>query len=117
MIQRSCVSQNEKRKVPLELSFVHENILSDQKLSQNVENVMQTILSDKFKGLIKEHGDESLIAQEYAKVEKNYNLTKEKEFKIVFAGLYSSGKSTILNSLIRHNVLPTSDKTCTAKTS
>lgn len=31
----------------------------------------------------------------------------------MFAGIYSSGKSTILNYLMRHNVLPVSSETCT----
>ena len=69
-----------------------------------------------FAGLVNAQGTESTVYKDYQKLEENYKRTKQKDFKIVFAGLYSSGKSTILNSIIRHNVLPTSDKTCTAKT-
>jgi GTPase SAR1 family protein len=77
---------------------------------------MNSLLSNRFSRLVEEQGKESEVYSEYQKIRDNYNKAKQKEFKIVFAGLYSSGKSTILNSLIRHNVLPTSDETCTAKT-
>lgn len=115
-LKRSCEMQNAKRQNPLGLSFEHDTTISDEKLAHNIDVIMDSLLSDRFAEIVKTQGEESSAYIYYQELEENYQRAKKKEFKIVFAGLYSSGKSTILNSLIRHHVLPTSDKTCTAKT-
>lgn len=115
-LKRICETENDARKQKLDLVFKHKTILSDEKMAQNIDVIMESILSNRFAELVKEQGKETTVYVDYQNLEENYKKAKKKEFKIVFAGLYSSGKSTILNSLIRHNVLPTSDKTCTAKT-
>lgn len=114
-LKRACEVENEKRQYKLDLDFIHETIISDEKLAQNIDVIMASLLSEKFAKIVKEQGEESAAYVDYQNLEDDYGRAKQKEFKIVFAGLYSSGKSTILNSLIRHNVLPTSDETCTAK--
>ena len=113
---RACEILNEARQNKLDLSYHHDTVYSDEKLAQNIDVIMDSLLSERFAALINEQGEESSVFKDYQTLEEDYKRAKQKEFKIVFAGLYSSGKSTILNSLIRHNVLPTSDKTCTAKT-
>lgn len=115
-LKRACDSENEKRTCKLEIEYNLVSELNDAKLAQNIEVVMQTLLSEKFAKLVEECGKESQIAQDYANLAEDYESAKNKEFKIVFAGLYSSGKSTILNSLVHRNILPTSDETCTSKT-
>lgn len=115
-LKKTCETENEKRKYKLDLKFVHDTVISDEDLAHRVDKVMNSLLSNRFSKFVEEQGKESEVYSEYQKLGDNYNKAKQKEFKIVFAGLYSSGKSTILNSLIRHNVLPTSDETCTAKT-
>ena len=115
-LRRTCETENANRKYKLDITFKHEIVISDEKMAQNIEVVMEDLLSDRFAALVREQGEESSAYLNYQDLKENYEHAKTKEFKIVFAGLYSSGKSTILNSLIRHNVLPTSDKTCTAKT-
>lgn len=115
-LKRACDSENEKRACKLEIEYNLVSELNDAKLAQNIEVVMQTLLSGKFAKLVEECGKESQIAQDYASLAEDYESAKNKEFKIVFAGLYSSGKSTILNSLAHRNILPTSDETCTSKT-
>lgn len=115
-LQRACEAENEKRKVKLEITYRHQDELSDKKMAQNIDVVMQTLLSDRFKQLVEERGEGSQVANDYKYLEAHYRQTKDKEFKIVFAGLYSSGKSTILNTLIRHEILPMAGDTCTAKT-
>lgn len=115
-LKRACDSENEKRTCKLEIEYNLVSELNDAKLAQNIEVVMQTLLSEKFAKLVEECGKESQIAQDYANLAEDYESAKNKEFKIVFAGLYSSGKSTILNSLAHRNILPTSDETCTSKT-
>ncbi len=115
-LKRVCETENSTRHNKLELVFKHETIISDEKLAQNIDVIMQSILSERFANLVNEQGEGTAVFNDYQHLEEDYERAKQKEFKIVFAGLYSSGKSTILNSLIRHNILPTSDKTCTAKT-
>lgn len=114
-LRRACEIENEKRKLKLEITCNHQDELSDRKMAQNIDVVMQTLLSDRFKQLVAERGEGSQVASDYKYLETHYKQTKDKEFKIVFAGLYSSGKSTILNTLIRHEILPMAGDTCTAK--
>ena len=52
------------------------------------------------------------------RIEKNYDdlvnfLNNDRKIRIALLGLYSSGKSTILNSLIGKQILPTSSDECT----
>ncbi|MEY8356769.1 dynamin family protein [Lachnospiraceae bacterium 54-53] len=115
-LKRACELENAQRKIKLSITYSLKSKLSDQKLAQNIDVVMQTLLSEEFAKLIEERGENSQVAKDYKSLEADYVQAKEKEFKIVFAGLYSSGKSTILNSLIRHDILPTSGDTCTSKT-
>ena len=42
-------------------------------------------------------------------------IKNDRKIRIVFLGLYSSGKSTIINSLIGNDILPTSSKECTKR--
>lgn len=115
-LMRACDAANEKREIKLDITYRLETEYSDAKLMQNIDAVMKTLLSKKFSALVDECGEHSQIWKDYGNLPEEYQFAKDKEFKIVFAGLYSSGKSTILNTLIRHNILPTSDETCTSKT-
>lgn len=115
-LKRACEQANKKRDNKLGLSYFLEDELSDRKMAQNIEVVMNSLLSSEFAELVAERGEESAVAKHYANLKEDYEQARDKEFKIVFAGLYSSGKSTILNTLIGREILPTSDDTCTAKT-
>lgn len=113
-LKRACECENCKRKNPLDLSYIWEEKLFDKKLAQNIEFVMRKLDSDEFAKIVEERKDAVLEAV-YSELPNNYKEAKEKEFKVVVAGMYSSGKSTLLNTLIRHEILPTSSKSCTAK--
>ena len=89
-------------------------MLDDKILSQNIEEVVRELKSDRFRKLVKQRKTQGLN-EKYKDLDTNYKRAKENEFYIVFAGVYSSGKSTLLNALIRHDVLPTSSQTCTSK--
>ncbi len=116
-LKRACEAQNQERKdYKLSIKYHHPEIISDKKLSENIDNVVQQLLTDEFQALVEARGQNSQVYKDYQRLANDYEETKNREFKIVFAGLFSSGKSTILNSIIRHDVLPTSDNTCTAKT-
>lgn len=114
-LKRACLGQNEDRgKNKVKLEFEHRREFSDERLSNDIDIVMKDLLSDRFKKLVRMRKGETL-QKTYDNLRENYEHAKNKEFHIVFAGVYSSGKSTILNALIRKDVLPTSDKTCTSK--
>ena len=55
--------------------------------------------------------------QEIKPIIKNLEeyIKNDRKIRIVFLGLYSSGKSTIINSLIGNDILPTSSKECTKR--
>ena len=115
-LQRAVKVQNEAREVdpPAQFTFEQKTILDDKVLAQNIDHIVKELNTDKFRALVKERNSEEL-QKKYEQLNENYIQAKNTEFDIVFAGIYSSGKSTILNTLMRHNVLPTSDATCTSK--
>ncbi len=118
-LKRSIAAQNQKREerdksTRVKYHFEHKKVLDDKVLSQNIEEVYKELQSHRFRELVEQRTTDGL-RQKYDALEENYRIAKESEFYIVFAGPYSSGKSTLLNALIRHNILPTSDETCTSK--
>lgn len=117
-LKRSLEDQNKNREegTRLSLRFKQEDPqLDDKKLSENIEDIVKELQSDRFHELIEERSRSQTLQKKYEALETNYAKAKEREFDVVFAGVYSSGKSTLLNTLIRHNILPTSDSTCTSK--
>ena len=117
-LKRSLEDQNKNREegTRLSLRFRQEDPqLDDKKLSGNIEDIVKELQSDRFRELIEERSRSQDLKKKYKALETNYAKAKEREFDVVFAGVYSSGKSTLLNTLIRHNILPTSDSTCTSK--
>lgn len=115
-LKRAVKAQNEDRseRARVIYHFQHKKVLDDKQLSKNIEEVVSELKSDRFRTLVEERTTTSL-REKYAELDKNYTLAKETEFYVVFAGAYSSGKSTLLNALIRHSVLPTSGGTCTKR--
>ena len=116
-LQRACDAGNAKRKKEKQLKIDYQLVdeLSDKTMADNVEMVKQQILSQEFAKIVNESKDNSSIKKEYERLKQYYGKEKDKEFKVIFAGIYNCGKSTILNTLIRHEVLPTAGTTCTAK--
>ena len=115
-LKRSLNDQNDDRSEETKIifEFVHDIKLDDKELSKNIDEVVKDLKSDKFRSLV-ERRTTAGLREKYDALEENYNIVKENEFYIVFAGIYSSGKSTLLNTIIRHEALPTSSKTCTSK--
>lgn len=97
----------------ISISYTKEITISDNQLSTDIDYVVQQMLSDEFKLLVDERKSDYL-REKYSLLEENYKRARGKEFKIIFAGLYSSGKSTLINSILGKNILPTSDRTCTS---
>lgn len=115
-LQRAIEEQNAKRseRTRVRYHYEHKKVLDDKKLSQNIEEVVHELKSDRFRALVEQRTATDLNKR-YRDLDKNYKAAKENEFLIVFAGVYSSGKSTLLNALMRHDILPTSNDTCTSK--
>ena len=115
-LQRAIEEQNAKRseRTRVRYHYEHKKVLDDKKLSQNIEEVVHELKSDRFRALVEQRTATDLN-ERYRDLDKNYKAAKENEFLIVFAGVYSSGKSTLLNALMRHDILPTSNDTCTSK--
>lgn len=116
-LQRAITLQNAKRAATARVQFAYEHIkvLDDKELAKNIEQVVKSLKSEQFKKLIQERRSATL-QESYAQLDKNYALTKNSEFYIVLSGVYTCGKSTIINVLIRHDVLPTAAGTCTKAT-
>ena len=73
-------------------------------LKEIINKLSQLEPDDKFiKGVVQEYDD--LV---------NY-INKDKKIRIAILGLYSSGKSTILNTIIGKKILPTSSDECTRR--
>lgn len=115
-LQYAIEEQNDRRSedTRVKYHYEHKKVLDDKVLSRNIEEVVQELKTDRFRKLVEERKTTAL-KQKYENLEKNYKTAKESEFYIVLAGVYSSGKSTLLNTLIRHDILPTSSVTCTSK--
>lgn len=116
-LKRALEHQNGQRKrdLQLQLNFQHnKKVLDDHVLAANIDEIVKNLESPRFKKLIDQRTSKEL-QENYEALDKNYKLALDSEFPIVIAGPYSSGKSTLLNVLMRHEILPTSDLTCTAR--
>lgn len=115
-VQASLIAQNESRQLGAKLTFCDlvDEIIPDAEMKQNIDEAINLMLTDRFAEIVKDSDSEELIAK-YARLKKTYNEIDAKEFRIVFTGTYSSGKSSTINALIGKNLLPTATGTCTAK--
>ena len=115
-LKRAIADQNEDRseETRVRYTFEHKTIRDDKILAQNIEEVVSELKSPRFRELIQQRTTEEL-SKKYNELDENYQTAKENLFYIVLAGGYSSGKSTLLNALIRHDILPTCEGTCTSR--
>lgn len=114
-LRNACIVQNNVREYPVELVFNFEETRSDSRLAQGIDAVMKELLSERFAALVADRPQNAALQTKFQTLRQDYENATSKEFRVVFAGIYSSGKSTIINALIRQDILPTSDDTCTAK--
>ena len=116
VVKASLIAQNERRKLGAKLTFCElvDEIIPDFEMKKNIEKVITLMLTERFAEIVNNSKSEELIAK-YARLKKTYNDIEAEEFRIVFTGTYSSGKSSTINALIGKNLLPTATGTCTAK--
>lgn len=115
-VQEALIAQNEVRKLGAKLTFcdLTDEIVADSEMKKNIDEVINLMLTDYFEEIVKESKSEVLI-KKYERLKETYEEIDAEEFRIVFTGTYSSGKSSTINALIRKNLLPTASGTCTAK--
>lgn len=115
-LKHACESQNEERgNFRCNLKFNLEYEITDEQMARNIEEVVGILQSDRFRKLVEESRLDPGLEEKYKNFKSNYDRARNAEFTITVAGIFSSGKSTIINSLMRHNALPVSYKTCTKK--
>ena len=115
-LKHACESQNEKRgNFRCNLKFNLEYEITDEQMARNIEEVVEILQSDRFRKLVEESKLDPGLEEKYKNFKSNYDRARNAEFTITVAGIFSSGKSTIINSLIRHNALPVDQDTCTKK--
>ena len=115
-IQASLAAQNENRNLGVKLTFCElvEEILPDSEMKRNIDEAVKLMLTDDFKEIV-EHSKSEALIKKYAHLQETYDEINAEEFRIVFTGTYSSGKSSTINALIGKNLLPTAKSPCTAK--
>lgn len=115
-VKASLWAQNESRNCGAKLTFcdLSDEIISDSKMKDNIAEVIRLMLTDQFKEIVKDSNSKELI-EKYNRLEETYHEIETEEFRIVFTGTYSSGKSSTINALLGRNILPTASGTCTAR--
>lgn len=118
-LKRTLEAQNASRDPDcrVTLTFREENLEftpDDQEMMRRIDEVVKEMHTDKFNAIVDEIGTDEVKAVR-DNLRAAYATAKNEEFQIVFAGIYSSGKSTIINTLMRHMVLPMADDTSTTR--
>ena len=92
-IQASFIAQNERRNLGATLIFcdLANEIVPDAEMKANIDEVISLMLTDNFRDIVKNSKSKELI-RKYERLSETYKKNNKKEFRIVFAGTYSSGK-------------------------
>lgn len=115
-IQGALDAQNDNRGLGARIIYcdLEDEIIPDFQMKENIADVIDLMLTREFEDIVKDSKSPVLI-EKYAKLKSTYDEIEAEEFRIVFTGTYSSGKSSTINALIGKNILPTASGTCTAK--
>lgn len=115
-VKTALISQNESRQLGAKLTFcdLKDEMISDSEMKQNIDEVINLMLTERFAKIVEDSESGELI-EKYKNLKETYNELDAEEFRIVFTGTYSSGKSSTINALIGKNLLPASKGTCTSK--
>lgn len=115
-IQESLDAQNENRGLGAIITYcdLQDEIIPDSQMKKNITEVIDLMLTDEFEKIVHDSKSSALI-EKYSRLKATYDEIEAEEFRIVFTGTYSSGKSSTINALIGKNILPTASGTCTAK--
>ncbi|GEM_PF-5418912 len=111
----SLNAQNTEYNCNAKLDFmeIKHEISPDEKMKNDISDVINMMLKKEFTDLV-EKSTSSELKLKYTNLRETYEQILNEEFRIVFTGTYSSGKSSIINALIGKNILPTATSTCTS---
>lgn len=121
-LQEAMQAQSEDGKYKVEVTFPEEKQVfcyEDQVILERAKKAYELIQSEGFKHILDdklfEIGTDSALYTTYQNLENRYKAAMDGEFRIVFSGMYTCGKSTIINAILGKEILPTRDGTCTSK--
>ena len=121
-LKEAMNSQSKLGKYSVNVSFPDEKqefCYDDKNTLERVKVAYNLIQSDEFKKILDdkifEVGKDSELLSAYKNLPQKYNDALDGEFRIVFSGMYTCGKSTIINAILGKDLLPTRDGTCTSK--
>ena len=121
-LRESILAQSELGKYRVKVGFPEDMqnfCYDDQKILERVKTAYNLIRSDDFKKILEdklfEIGETSELYAAYQNLPQKFNDALDGEFRIVFSGMYTCGKSTIINAILGKDILPTRDGTCTSK--
>ncbi len=116
-LKESLCSQNEEKGNVLKLEFPkgkQQFIMSDSEMKAAIDEVVSIMSENRFDVMVRKSENEKLKSR-YDSMQTNISAITNKEFRIVFTGVYSGGKSTVINALVGKNILPQAEGTCTDK--
>lgn len=103
----------------IDVTYDPHFIYDDKTMMRRVQQAYEMIRSDDFKRIIEDktfgYGEDSELRKTYNKLKEIYDSAMDSEFRIVFSGMYTCGKSTLINAILGKELLPASDETCTSK--
>lgn len=113
----SIESQCAKMQPPIEFKITPRYTMDDENMLENINMAVELMQKKDFQNIIEDPllNATLTLKNAYTNLSETYRKATDGEFRIVFAGMYSSGKSTIINAIVGKEILPTSDGTCTSK--
>lgn len=103
----------------IDITYDPHFIYDDKTMMRRVQQAYEMIQSDDFKRIIEDktfgYGEDSELRKTYSKLKGIYDSAMDSEFRIVFSGMYTCGKSTLINAVLGKELLPSTDGTCTSK--
>ena len=116
-LKESLKNQNQKLGNIIIIDYPKEKqqfLLSDSEMKTAIDEVVSIMSEERFATMVKASENINL-KNKYATMQEKVKAIANKEFRVVFTGIYSSGKSTVINALVGKNVLPQAEGTCTDK--
>lgn len=103
----------------IDVTYDPQFIYDDRTMLRRVKLAYDMIQSDNFRKIIEDktfgYGEDSRLRKTYNKLKEIYDSAMDSEFRIVFSGMYTCGKSTLINAVLGKELLPSTDGTCTSK--
>lgn len=116
-LKESLRTQNQKRGDVFTLKYPEKKqqfIMSDSEMKAAIDKVVSIMSEERFATMV-EASENVDLKNKYATMQESVSAIANQEFRVVFTGIYSSGKSTVINALIGKNILPQAEGTCTDK--